>query len=85
MDHQLTLRIGKDLSSRLAAEARASGVKRSQVVRDALEAFLRPPAAPDHRSVKERLAQYVGALTVDAKAIERDDLARTIRAHNWRE
>ena len=85
MDNQLTLRIPRDLATRLAARARAGRVNRSQVVRDALEVYLRPATAPDRRSVKERLAPYVGALTIDRAAIEKDDLARTIRDHNWRD
>ena len=85
MDNQLTLRIPSDLAARLAARARAARVNRSQVVRDALDAYLRPSSSPDRRSVKERLAPYVGALTIDRAAIEKDDLARTIRDHNWRD
>lgn len=86
MESQLTLRLGDDLAGRLDARARAAGVKRSAVVRAALEAYLapsRPPAAPDRRSVRERMAPYVGILGA-APASERDELERTLRAHNWR-
>ena len=85
MDTQLTLRVGRELASRLDAHARAASVKRSAVVRAALEAYLSPVAAAPARSVRERLAPYIGVLTVDRAKVERDDLARTIRAHNWRE
>lgn len=85
MEGQLTLRLGRDLVARIDAHARAAGAKRSAVVRAALEAYLRPAPPVDRRSVKERMAPYVGVLRVNRAAIDRDDLARTIRAHNWRE
>ena len=85
MNTQLTLRLGRELAARIDANARTEGVKRSAVVRAALEAYLPPPRPAAKRSVKERLAPYVGVLTVDRASVERDDLARTIRAHNWRE
>ena len=85
METQLTLRVGRDLASRIDAHMRVAGVKRSALVRAALEAYLPPSHPPDRRSVKERLAPYAGALQVDRTAVERDELARTIRAHNWRE
>ena len=85
MEAQLTLRVGRELAARIDAHARAAGAKRSAVVRAALEAYLPATPAADTRSVKKRLAPYIGALTVDRSAIDHDDLARTIRAHNWRE
>ena len=84
MEHQLTLRIPRNMATRLDACAKAARIKRSQVVRDALDAYLGTEPAPDKRSVKERLAPYVGALAISPKAVARDDFARTIRAHNWR-
>jgi hypothetical protein len=85
MDTQLTLRIGRDLASRLDAHARVAGARRSAVVRAALEAYLAPAVTTPVRAVRERMAPYVGVLRVDPAAIERDELTRTIRAHNWRE
>jgi metal-responsive CopG/Arc/MetJ family transcriptional regulator len=86
MDSQLTLRIGRDLSRRLDARSRAAGVKRSAVVRAALEAYLGAgEPAPPKRSVRERMAPYVGILGGSPAHAERDELARTLRAHNWRE
>ncbi|HVZ50133.1 MAG TPA: CopG family transcriptional regulator [Gemmatimonadaceae bacterium] len=84
MDTQLTLRLDGTLADRLDARARQAGVKRSAVVRAALEAYLAPAAPPaDRRSVKERMAPYVGILRA-RPASERDELERTLRAHNWR-
>ena len=86
MDAQLTLRVPADLAKRLAARARQTGVKRSQVVREALQAFLATGMeAPRTTSVRERLAPYIGAVSLDAPSVERDDLARRLRSHNWRE
>jgi len=85
MDAQVTLRIDRALAARLEAHARESGTKRSAVVRAALEAYLRPAPAATRRPVRERVASYVGALRVDRATVERDELARTIRAHNWRD
>lgn len=86
MDEQLTLRLPRDLARRLAQRARAAGVKRSLVVREALAAYLAEPSVPPPaRSVKERLAKYIGAVTLDEAAIKRDPVARRIRANNWRD
>ena len=86
MDAQLTLRVPADLARRLAARAKQAGVKRSQVVREALQAFLAVGVESSRTtSVRERLTPYIGAVSLDAPALERDDLARRIRSHNWRE
>lgn len=86
MNDQLTLRVPADLARRLAARAKAAGVKRSQVVREALQAWLDTSAEPPRVSgVRERIAPYVGALSLDRASLERDDLARRLRSHNWRE
>jgi metal-responsive CopG/Arc/MetJ family transcriptional regulator len=85
MDDQLTIRLPDALARELERRARAQGVKRAQVVREALVAFLGTSApGGSARSVRERIAPYVGSLTLDHAAIERDELARRIRAHNWR-
>ena len=86
MDSQLTLRIPTALARRLAAHAKATGAKRSQVVREALQAFLELPAdRPRSPSVRERIGSYIGAVSLDRPSAERDDLARRLRSHNWRE
>lgn len=83
---QMTLRMPPELARRLAARARAAGVKRSQVVREALGAFLAvAPEPPRATSVRERLGSYIGAVSLDHAAAEYDELAQRLRAHNWRE
>lgn len=85
MDTQLTLRLARELAGRLDAHAKHAGIKRSAVVRAALEAYLPSAAAPaDRRTVKERMAPYVGILGGAPAGAERDELERTLRAHNWR-
>jgi predicted transcriptional regulator len=89
MDDQLTLRLPTALARQLDQRARAAGVKRSQLVREALAAYLSvDPAGTASRSaaaVHERIAPFLGALQLDRKAAERDELARRLRRHNWRE
>ncbi len=86
MDDQLTLRVPVELARKLDERARASGVKRSQVVREALHAFLDAAPVPARAtSVRERLAPYIGAVSLDHATAERDELARRLRSHNWRE
>jgi metal-responsive CopG/Arc/MetJ family transcriptional regulator len=84
MSDQVTLRIPADLARALAARARATGVKRSQVVREALRAFLGAPASPA-AAVHERIGRYVGAVSLGRPERERDALTERLRAHNWRE
>lgn len=85
MDDQLSLRLPADLARRLGQRARARGIKRSVIVREALEAFLAAVPAPESaREVRERLAPLVGAVKLNRAAIERDALARQLRDHNWR-
>lgn len=85
MEAQLTLRLARNLATRLDAQATRAGVKRSAVVRAALDAYLPPSTEPaDRRSVHERMAPYVGILGGGSRTAERDDLERTLRAHNWR-
>jgi predicted DNA-binding protein len=94
MDEQLSLRLPRELARQLSHRARTAGVKRSAIVREALEAFLGAPPAPESaREVRERLAPFVGAVKLSrgtgagagAGAGERDALLRQLRAHNWRE
>jgi len=90
MEDQLTLRVPAALARRLDARAKATGVKRSQVVREALHAWLDAAPAPVPPSasvvgVRERIGSYFGAVLLGRASGERDALARQLRAHNWRE
>ena len=85
MEDQITIRLSDALARQLNRRARAAGVKRSQIVREALTAFLGidVPATPS-QTVRERSAPYLGAVRLTRASADRDDLARRLRAHNWR-
>lgn len=86
-DDQLTLRLPRELARQLARRAREQRVKKSEVVREALQSYLAPEplVATDPGAAWERVKHMVGAFPLDPDAIERDELARQIRDHNWRD
>jgi hypothetical protein len=84
-DDQLTLRLPRELSRALDRRARERGVPKSQLVREALQAYLAGAPTEDPAAAWRRVAPMVGSLSLDAAAIERDALATQVRAHNWRE
>ena len=53
MDEQITIRVPRTLARALARRARAEGVKRSHLVRQALLGFLRPAAPERVAAVRE--------------------------------
>lgn len=83
-EDQLTLRVEGLLAAALAREAKRRDVPKSQVVREALAAYLVGPPAADAAATWERVAPMIGSLELDPRAIDRDALARQLRAHNWR-
>ena len=86
MADQTSFRLPTPLARALARVARARGVPKSQLVREALERYLaeeepeRSPAA-----VTARSAPYIGAVRLDARALAHDPTTRMIRQRNWRE
>lgn len=82
-DGQLTLRLPRDLARLVARRARDRGLARSEIVREALQAYLVAPATAG--SAWDRVSHMIGTTPLDARAIERDALTRQIRNHNWRE
>ncbi len=84
-DDQLTLRLPRDLAKALAERARERGAAKSQLVREALEAYLAGGAPADPQAAWRSVAHLVGSVALDPAAIERDALASRIRSHNWRE
>ncbi len=83
-DEQLTLRLPRDLLRDIDRRARALGVPKAQVVRDALAAYLAPPAEADADAPLRAISALVGSLALDPQAIERDEIAARVRRHNWR-
>ena len=82
-DDQLTLRLPGALGRMLAQRAREQGVPKSQLVREALEAYLATATAVPG-AAWQAVAPLVGSLALDRARSGRDALARQMRAHNWR-
>jgi metal-responsive CopG/Arc/MetJ family transcriptional regulator len=83
-DNQITLRLPAQLARLVTRYARERGIPKSQVVREAIQAYL-TNAPTDPASAWARVQGMVGSAALDPSAIERDTLASQIRAHNWRE
>jgi hypothetical protein len=58
LTHQIVTRIPTGLNEKLRQRARAAGRRRSEIVRLALEAYLRGPEEP----VKDRIGYLLGSL-----------------------
>ena len=86
MADQTSFRLPQSLARALERAARARGVPKSQLVREALERYLADEEPTRSRaSVSERSARYIAAVRLDTGAIEADRTARMIRERNWRE
>jgi len=83
-DDQLTLRLAADVAAALEREAKGRGVAKSQVVREAIRAYLVDSPAAQSADAWSRVAPLIGSAELDRKAASRDQLARRLRAHNWR-
>jgi predicted transcriptional regulator len=85
MENQLTFRLPHEIARALARRAQERRVPKSLVVREALEAYLGTSGAgAEGVDARHRIAPFVGALTLDRAAIDRDAIARQIRRRNWR-
>jgi len=84
MADQSSFRLPRALTQALSRVARERGVPKSQVVREALQAYL-TGAATDPAEAWHRVAPMIGSVRLDTGKLERDMLARQIKAHNWRE
>lgn len=84
-DDQLTLRLPHELLRDVDRRARALGVPKAQVVREALAAYLAAPAASSPDAALKSVSSFVGSLSLDPAAVEQDELAARLRRHNWRE
>jgi hypothetical protein len=84
-DDQITLRLPAALTRSLAERAKERAVPKSQLVREALEAHLAQAQSSATGVAWQRVMPLVGALALDRAEIERDAIARQLRAHNWRE
>lgn len=85
MDDQLSLRLPADLAKALERESRERGVPRSQMVREAVQAYLGAPVVSPGMTTWDRIAPYQGALSRNPEDAEASEIARRVRQHNWRE
>jgi metal-responsive CopG/Arc/MetJ family transcriptional regulator len=85
MDGQITLRLPKELARALARKAKARGVPKSQLVREAVMKYVAEPEAESDEAYWERNRHFIGMLKGDHEAMMADPLARQIYEHNFRE
>jgi metal-responsive CopG/Arc/MetJ family transcriptional regulator len=84
MNDQLTIRLPGKLLRELARRAKEQGVPKSQVVRDALAAYVVGPRGEPAESGWRRVRGLAGSIELDHATVEADDIASRIREHNWR-
>lgn len=85
MDAQITLRLPRDLDRRLGRQAKARGLKKSHLVREAVARYLAEAEGPTAEELWERAKPFIGSVKLDHEAIMADPLARQIYEHNFRE
>lgn len=87
MEQQTTFRLPRSLARLLGTHAKARGVPKSLIVREALERYLAAPSStPGVTMVAEPgAAGYLGSLSLDRSTADRDPFAAMIRERNWRE
>ena len=85
MDAQVTLRLPKELDRALAKAAKARGLKKSHLVREAVAAYLaRESDEQSPEQLRAVLDEFIGSMPLDHDAIMKDPIARQIYEHNWR-
>ncbi len=85
MESQLTLRLPRELARELARAAKARGLKKSQVVREAVAEYLERQRRETSEQIWERVKHFAGSVPGDFEAMMRDPIARQIYEHNFRE
>lgn len=85
MDNQITLRLPTELTRRLNRQARARGVKKSQIVREAVLRYLDQAEGESPDDLWNRVQPLIGSLAGATRALKRDPLAWQIYQHNVRE
>ncbi len=85
MDAQITLRLPTKLARELARRAKARGVPKSQLVREAVARYVAEPEGPTAEQIRERTRHFIGSLHLDHDAMMADPIARQMYEHNVRE
>ncbi len=83
-DEQLTVRVPTELANAVEQFAYEKSIPKSMVVREALATYMTNVGAAPAGSTWTNVSHLVGSLSLDRSAVERDELARAMRAHNWR-
>jgi len=83
-DDQVTIRLPAELARLLRGRAKASGAPASQLVREALQAYLVDQSGSNGTAAWNRIAPMMGSIALDRSAVAHDPIAAGIRAHNWR-
>jgi hypothetical protein len=85
MDEQVTVRLPRAMAQALARQAKARGVKKSLVVREAVAAYLARAQRVTPEQLWARLQPFVGSVEGDWDAMMQDPIARQIYEHNFRD
>lgn len=85
MDAQITLRLPRKLARELSRRAKARGVPKSQVVREAVARYVAEPEGPTAEEIWERTKHFIGSMPLDREAMMADPIARQMYEHNFRE
>jgi predicted transcriptional regulator len=84
MDDQTSFRLPREMLQELAQQAKARGIPRSQLVREALEIYLATPAAESPAlTVRDRSAPYIGRVDLSGPG-DAESIADRVRRRNWR-
>ena len=72
--------------SRIERAAKERGIRKSQLVREALEQYLAGPTgdAPPGLSVRDRTAPYIGSINLSGPG-DAEAIADRVRRRNWRD
>jgi metal-responsive CopG/Arc/MetJ family transcriptional regulator len=84
MQSQLTVRLPDDLEREVSNYAKKLHLKRSDIVRMALERFLREPFVREERAPYEKVSKLIGCVTSgisDLGSAHREHLIKRIRKH----
>jgi len=85
METQLTVRLPADLTGKIKQRAKQLRLKKADIVRQALVAYLEGPEETDRPY--DRVKHLIGSVHsgIGDFAARRDEIIRTIRQHNFRD
>jgi predicted transcriptional regulator len=86
MEAQVTLRLPRALDRALVKAAKARGLKKSHLVREAVALYLaRDEQAAEQERLRAVLREFAGSVALDHEEVMQDPIARHIYEMNWRE